>query len=471
MLLSGIIVFISIIHSSHEGWRDVLKDIKEKAKQKLRNQQSTKNYLGYDLSEYPGTNDHFRKLNKEKWDLYYECLKAQENNLGHHQSINPIAIAALESASVKLECGICLSPEDVNDMHKVEWHSGLKDETMLQPVELDEHILVSPVDKALMMYNLRLEQSGQYMCSLGQSLTSPYFLTVVKSFESNIDEVHPRTAKHGPYPKEDFLLPQHNLRLATGWGPWSPCSECGKIGKHHRYGFCVVQYYSGGSNKKRRARSIASKHLELLKLFPAGIPCTSHILPEDIKSLPDVRNRKDEIMIGFCQEKCKDEAVYEVKDANGNVLEQANNSAGIYSMLQGMPPAEPHIEKSLEYRKAHSDIVLSCPGNLNSETPIQWQIGQKIIIPELISKESNGRIFVGLTDRIHIKRALVSDSNIYSCWQHKELAGIVKLVVEKKLELHFNHHLMMLAMIVILFTFFWVFTKAFFGRKYARIKD
>lgn len=62
-------------------------------------------------------------------------------------------------------------------------------------------------------------------------------------------------------------------------------------------------------------------------------------------------------------------------------------------------------------------------------------------------------------------------SYIFSCWQHKELAGIVRLVVEKKLEFHFNHHIMMFAMIVILFTFFWVFTKAFFGRKYARIKD
>lgn len=62
------------------------------------------------------------------------------------------------------------------------------------------------------------------------------------------------------------------------------------------------------------------------------------------------------------QEKCKDEAVYEVKDVHGNILEQANNSAGIYSMEQGMPPSEPHIEKSLEYRKANSDITLSCPG-------------------------------------------------------------------------------------------------------------
>ncbi|XP_044744457.1 Ig-like V-type domain-containing protein FAM187A [Coccinella septempunctata] len=470
-MLNHFIIFILIINSCFGGWRDVLKDIKQKAKEKYQIRQKTTNFLGYDPSEYPGSNEHYRKLNKEKWDIYYECLLAQEKNLGIHRSASPVAIAALEGTSVKLDCAICLSPENMNDIHKVEWRSAMKGKSSLQPVEFDEHILVSPVDKALMMYNLKLEQTGQYMCSLGQSLTAPYFLTVVKSFESDIDEVHPKTAEHGPYPKEDFLLPQHNIRIHTEWGPWSPCSECGKIGKHHRYGFCVVQFQSGEDEQIRRARSITKKNLEILKTFPAGIPCSSHILPVDIKRFPDVKNRRDEIMIGFCQEKCKDESVYEVKDEHGKILEQANNSAGIYSMEQGMPQSEPHIEKTLEYRKAHSDITLSCPGNLNSDVPIQWQIGQKLIIPELVSKESNGRIFVGITDRLHIKRAMVSDSNIYSCWQHKELAGIVKLVVEKKLEFHFNHHVMMLAMTVILFTFFWVFTKAFFGRKYARIKD
>ncbi|KAL3286825.1 hypothetical protein HHI36_001315 [Cryptolaemus montrouzieri] len=460
---------------SSGGWKDVLEDIKQRAKEKFRKRygsQGTENFLGHDLSEYPGTTEYFRNLNKEKWSSYYECLAAQENNLGHHQSVTPVAIAALEGGSVKLECRICLSPDNMNAIHSVEWHSAVVDFTSLEPIEFDEHILVSPSDKSLMMYNLRLEQSGQYMCSLGQALTAPYFLTVVKSFESNINEVHPGKARHGPYPREDLIIPRHSIRLSSDWGSWSLCSECGKVGKKHRYGFCNVLYHSEIIQVSKRAtKSITEKDLELLQLFQEGIPCSSHILPDGIKKLPEVKNRKDEIMIAFCQEKCTEDKVFEVRNEFGNVLEQANNSAGVYSMLQGLPSAEPHIEKLLEYRRAESDVALVCPGNLNSDASIQWQIGDKVVIPELIAKESEGRIFVGLTDRIHIKKAKVSDTNIYSCWQRKELAGIVRLVVEKKIKLNFNHHIMMLAMIIILFTFLWVFTKAFFGRKYARIKD
>lgn len=51
--------------------------------------------------------------------------------------------------------------------------------------------------------------------------------------------------------------------------------------------------------------------------------------------------------------------------------------------------------------------------NLNSDSPVKWQIGSKNIIPELILQESNGRIHISLTDKIHIKKAKVHDSNVY----------------------------------------------------------
>lgn len=105
---------------------------------------------------------------------------------------------------------------------------------------------------------------------------------------------------------------------------------------------------------------------------------------------------------------------------------------------------------------------------MNTDTPIHWQIGDKNLIPEIISKESNGRIFISITDRIHIKTARVSDSNVYSCWQQSELAGTIRLVVEKKIELNFLQHIMLLGIVVILAVFLWVFAKAFAGRKYAK---
>lgn len=47
-------------------------------------------------------------------------------------------------------------------------------------------------------------------------------------------------------------------------------------------------------------------------------------------------------------------------------MEIANNSAGIYSMLQKMPNAEPSVERRLFFKMAESDITLTCPGYLRS---------------------------------------------------------------------------------------------------------
>lgn len=51
--------------------------------------------------------------------------------------------------------------------------------------------------------------------------------------------------------------------------------------------------------------------------------------------------------------------------------------------------------------------------NLNSDVPVQWQIGSKKLIPELLVAESKGRIYISITDKIHIKDAKISDSNVY----------------------------------------------------------
>lgn len=46
----------------------------------------------------------------------------------------------------------------------------------------------------------------------------------------------------------------------------------------------------------------------------------------------------------------------------GNVIEKANNSAGIYSLAQGLPPIEPAVERRLQYAEAETEVVLNCPG-------------------------------------------------------------------------------------------------------------
>lgn len=41
--------------------------------------------------------------------------------------------------------------------------------------------------------------------------------------------------------------------------------------------------------------------MEFLHIFKYGIPCRSHILPKTIKDIPIIRDRKSELMVGYCK--------------------------------------------------------------------------------------------------------------------------------------------------------------------------
>lgn len=58
-------------------------------------------FLGYDRSEYPGTNADRRRRQAAKWEEYYSCLRQQESNIGKYGSIIPEAVLALEGESIK----------------------------------------------------------------------------------------------------------------------------------------------------------------------------------------------------------------------------------------------------------------------------------------------------------------------------------------------------------------------------------
>ncbi|VEN61621.1 unnamed protein product [Callosobruchus maculatus] len=211
------------------------------------------------------------------------------------------------------------------------------------------------------------------------------------------------------------MIEEYGLILDTEWSAWSVCSNCGKIGRKHKLGYCTI---------------FSKEYREV---------------------------------------ECPKEGVFEILDKEGKVIEKANNSAGIYSLMQELPPLEPDVERILIYAVKGKPIVLACPGNLNSDAPILWQIGDKNLVSELIAAESKGRIYVSISDKIYIKSAKIADSNVYSCWQQKELAGTIRLVVEKKFEMNFNHHIMLIGLVIILSVLLYVFVKAFFGRKYAKV--
>ncbi|XP_067002059.2 Ig-like V-type domain-containing protein FAM187A [Anabrus simplex] len=451
--------------------------------------------------EYPNGDQQKIAYWKKRWNKYYDCLITKYRDLGPYKSLMPEAHLVFEGTSIRLDSKMCVSPEEAVDTENVVWYYQSIPPNGTTPVELGDHVFVSPEDKFLHMYNVNIETSGQYFCQKGSTVTAPHFLEVVGNKEP-IRMVRPETAPYANHSRGAEIITEHKLEVFTKWGQWSPCSTCNEVGKKVRTGICMVKRHEVVKDEttfgndtaanpnattvnatenltktternhtntyKRQASStnIYEGLGDILQLFKKGIPCHSVLLPPNIKNLPPIKERESEIMVAFCKVPCPDESVFEVQDDKGNVLETANNSAGIYSILQGIPSVPPNIQRRTIYMDVSSKRAeLRCPGNLNSDTPIKWQIGSMNANPQVLYSQTKGRIYVNIKDHLVIKRLRLVDSNIYSCWQGKELAGTIRLEVTKKVQITFNHHIMLTAMVLILGTFLLVFYRAFRGRR------
>lgn len=117
--------------------------------------------------------------------------------------------------------------------------------------------------------------------------------------------MHSKRALNGPFPKQPEVVPEYNLVLNTDWGPWSGCNKCSSIGRRYKLGFCIItieeSQNQAGDKKRATDVKISEKDLEILKIFKYGVPCDSHILPQSVKDIPHVKNRKNEIMLGYCK--------------------------------------------------------------------------------------------------------------------------------------------------------------------------
>ncbi|XP_032690475.1 uncharacterized protein LOC116853472 [Odontomachus brunneus] len=210
--------------------------------------------------------------------------------------------------------------------------------------------------------------------------------------------------------------------------------------------------------------SLRTRLKTALSLFENKLPCKSKLIPKQIQRIPAIKNRRTEMMRRYCKKKCHKNIIFEVRDEKGNILESANNSGGIYSMVQGIIKPSPSVVRTTLYKKHYRKIKLVCPGNLNADVPIIWQIDDKIIIPSYIEEQSNGRIRINPQMHIIFQSLKFEDANIYSCWQNNELAGIIKLNVTGEIEFKLNHHVILIGAICIISVFLEIFWRAFKGR-------
>lgn len=99
----SITLCLLIVKGTDALWKPNFKQLKEKAKKYYKSKfhkDKTWKFLGYDTAEYPGANDEYRNMNREKWDEYYKCLRRQDSDIGEHGSAIPEAVVGFEGGSI-----------------------------------------------------------------------------------------------------------------------------------------------------------------------------------------------------------------------------------------------------------------------------------------------------------------------------------------------------------------------------------
>ena len=59
---------------------------------------------------------------------------------------------------------------------------------------------------------------------------------------------------------------------------------------------------------------------------------------------------------------CSKAKLFEIRDKLGRVVETVNNSAGIFSLLQGIPKVLPMPVRVTIYKQFNTPCELKCPG-------------------------------------------------------------------------------------------------------------
>ena len=129
--------------------------------------------------------------------------------------------------------------------------------------------------------------------------------------------MRPPTAPKSLQSQPPEAIPGHGLLVFTAWETWSPCSKCDSVGKRVRPGICTVKLLPDGflvlnavnatsqitlSNPATKVTQTEERQtMRILTLFQKGIPCRSSLLPQGLRTIPEIHQRKSEVMIAFCK--------------------------------------------------------------------------------------------------------------------------------------------------------------------------
>nr|XP_021002966.2 Ig-like V-type domain-containing protein FAM187A [Parasteatoda tepidariorum] len=198
---------------------------------------------------------------------------------------------------------------------------------------------------------------------------------------------------------------------------------------------------------------------QILNEYKKGIPCRSHLLPEPIRNLPAVIDKKSEFVVGFCKIPCASfGGIISVTDQTGAVIDTVDNSKGVYSLHQPLPPLPALVSRRTLHEEVGKSIMMTCPGN-NQGRFLIWRNDSFVINPSKVHVLTKGRVKIDFANNLHIRKLRFSDTSIYSCWNDKTLVGTIRLqVIEKTSETRFSAYVLNLG---IFFTFIIISTVTF----------
>ncbi|XP_036369572.1 Ig-like V-type domain-containing protein FAM187A [Octopus sinensis] len=339
---------------------------------------------------------------------YYDCIKRTHTR---GRSVYQTYITK-PGQRVLLKCHQCFKPGTTTEMKtRVTWQHLQEKGTVLSHIQSNGNYKITP-KRDLIIKAINSDLDGYYYCIKRNQYEAIHHLTTVTSvqFHAVIENTTKSllTMKH---------LTSNNLKIFSTWSNWSKCSECGKEGFRRKIGLCSIK-------KLNKSAPVRPVDIYIFYYFNGSLSCQSTALPEQIRELPAIKSRPNEVFYNKCKVACPKKAASTIiKDQSGKVVEVVN--AGYLSLHQKRKLARPVI-RDVIYTTKGSDVIIRCR---TDEDIIRWQNRSAPLKHFLESRKTRGRVFIDVTNSLHIRNTQFTDTSIYSCWKETLLLQTTKLVV------------------------------------------
>ncbi|XP_035216454.1 Ig-like V-type domain-containing protein FAM187A, partial [Stegodyphus dumicola] len=286
------------------------------------------------------------------------------------------------------------------------WKRLLPESATFVSVHCDGRRTRITTELSLEINNALKKDSGIYLCFNGPEIMAKYAVDIIEWEPHRYIIMSGRKKNPSTEGSTDLVLNDQNLVVGMSWSEWSECNRCGTVGKRRRFGICTVKKLNPGLSSK-------PTDTELFNEYKSGLPCRSSLLPGEIRNLSAICNMKSEFVIGFCKIPCPSAAsIVVVTDKNGKVLDTVDNSQGVYSMQQPLPPLPELVRRRTVYEELDKSIILTCPGNKEGKFLI-WRNESYIINPSKVHIRTKGRVKIDLANNLIIRKLRYTDTATY----------------------------------------------------------